>query len=158
MTSSEELTYFGGNAKMTEFAAAMGLCNLRHIDKAIASRKQAAQLYREKLGDVKGLSLSAVHPGVKSNYAYFPVIVDPEVYGMTRDELADLLAQNNIGARKYFYPLTSTVAAFGGKPRGETPIAEKLSGRVLCLPLFEGLEKQQVERICSIIVKEGKRV
>ncbi len=153
MTAPEALTFNGGNAKMNEFCAAMGLCNLRHIDEAIAFRGKAVKRYRERLQNVSGLQLSVVQDGVKSNYAYFPLVVHPEQFGHTRDEVVDALAAYNIGARKYFYPLTSTVESFGGKyDPADTPIAARISERVLCLPLYEGLEETTVDRICDVIL------
>lgn len=140
---------------MNEFCAAMGLCNLRHIDDAIASRKIAAQRYRERLENINGLVLAPMQKGVKSNYAYFPVVVEPETFGKTREDIIDALSKENIGARRYFYPLTSSVESFGGAYVQEnTPIAKRISENVLCLPLYEGLEKETVDRICDIILKK----
>lgn len=153
MTAPETLAFTGGNAKMNEFCAAMGLCNLRHIDDSIASRKVAAERYRERLQNVPGLQLSIIQEGVKSNYAYFPLVVHPEVFGCDRDQVLDALAAQNIGARKYFYPLTSSVESFGGiYDPSETPVAARISERVLCLPLYEGLEINEVDRICDTIL------
>lgn len=154
MTGPETLATNGGNSKMNEFCAAMGLCNLRHISDAIASRKQAVMRYRERLEGVAGIQLSVLQEGVESNYAYFPIVVHPEVFGRTRDDVMAALAANNIGARRYFYPLTSTVESFGGKYKtSDTPVAARISKRVLCLPLFEGLDEKTVDRICDTIIK-----
>ncbi len=153
MTSPETLSFTGGNAKMNEFCAAMGLCNLRHIDDAINSRKKAATRYRERLQNIPGLQLSVLQEGVQSNYAYFPLVVHPEVFGSTRDDVLDALAAQNIGARRYFYPLTSSVESFGGAyDPSATPVAARISERVLCLPLYEGLEENTVDRICDTIL------
>jgi len=150
------LDFAGGNAKMNEFAAAMGLCNLRHIDASIESRGEASQCYRELLSNVEGLQLSVVQDGVESNYAYFPIVVYPEVFGATREDIVEALEAEGIGARKYFYPLTNTVGSFKGMYSIEdTPIAARISKNVLCLPLYEGLDIKDVERICKII-KETK--
>lgn len=152
LTDSETLGYFGGNAKMNEFCAAMGLCNLRHINEAIASRKEAVLRYREQLESVKGIQLSIVQDGVESNYAYFPIVVHPNEFGHTRDDIIKALSEHNIGARKYFYPLTNTVKSFNGAhSAAETPVAAKTSENVLCLPLYEDLGTKNVDRICSII-------
>lgn len=154
MTGPETLATNGGNSKMNEFCAAMGLCNLRHIDDSIASRKRAVERYRERLSDVPGIQLSVVQKGVESNYAYFPIVVHPETFGRTRDDVMAALAEKNIGARRYFYPLTSTVESFGGKYKtSDTPVAARISERVLCLPLFEGLDEKTVDRICDTIIK-----
>lgn len=150
--NGEILEHAGGNSKMNEFCAAMGLCNLRHIDDAIKSRKEAVLRYRENLENVKGIQLSVVQENVESNYAYFPVVVHPEEFGKTRDDIIEALAKDNIGARKYFYPLTSTVGDLNGEyDINDTPVAAKISERVLCLPLYEGLGTENVDRICNII-------
>ena len=146
------IDFAGSNIKMNEFAAAMGLCNLRHIEASIASRKKAVEKYRENLENVKGIQLSIVQENVKSNYAYFPIVVNPEEFGKTRDDVFTALAENNIIARKYFYPLTSQIKEFGGAyPAEDTPVAKRISERVLCLPLYEGLEETTVNRICDVI-------
>ena len=97
----------GANAKMNEFCAAMGICNLRHIDEEISKREKVFYRYQERLNDVAGLKSASVQPKVKSNYAYFPIVVDEKVFGATRNEIFEKLAEYGIGARKYFYPLTS---------------------------------------------------
>ena len=154
ITGEESVEYVGGNAKMNEFCAAMGICNLRHISEALSSRKTIVEKYRELLCDIDGIQLNAIQKGVKSNYAYFPIVVDPERYGCTRDELAEKLAQNNIYARKYFYPLTNTFECYSGMfDPNDTPLALRVSKRVLTLPLYEELELEDVERICKIIAR-----
>lgn len=146
------IDFAGSNIKMNEFSAAMGICNLRHIGQAINSRKQAVERYRENLVNVAGIQLSVIQPNVKSNYAYFPIVVNPEKFGKTRDDVFVHLANNNVIARKYFYPLTSQIKEFGGAYRVEdTPVAQKIAQRVLCLPLYEGLSNENVDRICGII-------
>ena len=152
INSNGNLDMAGGNAKMNEFAAAMGLCNLRHIEDAIASRGIASRKYRELLENVEGLQLSIVQEGVESNYAYFPIVVHPEVFGCTREDIVEALEKEGIGARKYFFPLTNTVGTFNGRYSTEdTPVAARISENVLCLPLYEGLAEEDVERICNII-------
>ena len=151
--NGEALENFGGNAKMNEFAAAMGLCNLRRLDTAIASRKEAALRYRERLENVPGIQLAPVQKDVKSNYAYFPAVFSPEAFGASRDDVFAALSAHNITARKYFYPLTSGVTAFGGAhPAENTPVAKRISENVLCLPIYEGIGKENVDRICDIIL------
>ena len=111
----EEVDAVGANAKMNEFCAAMGLCNLRHVDEEIAKRRAVVERYREHLEGVDGLRLNVQQPEVRSNYAYFPVVFDENLFGASRNEVMDALAQNGIGARKYFYPLTNTFECFHGK-------------------------------------------
>ena len=111
----EEVRAVGANAKMNEFCAAMGICNLRHIDDNIASRKKAVERYRSHLEGVNGIRLNYVNPDVEYNYAYFPVVFDQKVFGASRTEIQDKLKEYSIHARKYFYPLTSSFSAFNGK-------------------------------------------
>lgn len=149
----EEVSAVGANAKMNEFCAAMGLCNLRHVEEEIAKRKLAAERYRSRLEGVKGIKLNVVQPDVKPNYAYFPVVFEEEQFGADREEVLERLTVNGIGARKYFYPLTSAFAAFHGRyDPTETPAALHISERVLTLPLYAGLEPEEVDRICEIIL------
>lgn len=152
----EVVDYVGSNAKMNEFQAAMGLCNLKHVDEEIAKRKKVYECYMEQLDEVEGLQLMQVQEDVKPNYAYFPVIIDENEYGATRNQLFDALAQNNIYSRKYFYPLTNTYDCFHGKfDINATPIALHISKRVLTLPMFADLDQKKIEQICYIIKQIG---
>ena len=152
MVTQESYEYIGGNAKMNEFQAAMGLCNLRHLDEQIAKRKQVVDRYTEKLCGVDGLKLSLDQKDVEYNYSYFPVIFDGFKY--TRDEIFEKLKQNGITARKYFYPLTNSFEAFNGKYNVmDTPIANDIANKVLTLPLYADLELDDVDLICDIILK-----
>lgn len=149
----ESVQYVGGNAKMNEFQAAMGLCNLRHLDDEIFKRKRAVEKYRERLGGVDGIKLSVVQENVESNYAYFPVVFDG--YKYTRNEVFERLAQAGIGARKYFYPLTNSFECYRNYPTAgtdNTPIAQHIALRVLTLPLYADLSCEDVDRICDIIL------
>lgn len=149
----EEVSAVGANAKMNEFCAAMGLCNLRHIGEEIAKRKAVAERYRERLGDVDGIQLNCVQKDVQSNYAYFPVVFEEKLFGASRGEVFDKLAENGIGARKYFYPLTNTFECFHGKyDVTKTPIALHISKRVLTLPMYADLSLKDVDRICDIVL------
>lgn len=151
----EEVDAVGANAKMNEFCAAMGLCNLRHVDEEIAKRKAVVERYREHLSGVDGLQLNVEQPEVKSNYAYFPVVFDEKLFGSSRNEVFDALAKNGIGARKYFYPLTNTFACFHKKyDVDETPVARQIAKRVLTLPLYADLPLEEVDRICKIVLEQ----
>ena len=148
----EEVDGIGANAKMNEFCAAMGICNLRHVDEEIEKRRIVVERYRSRLENVEGIKLNCVQKDVKSNYAYFPVVFDENVFGASRNEVFDKLAENGIGARKYFYPLTNTFNAFHGMyDVKETPVALHVSKRILTLPLYAGLPLEDVDRICDII-------
>ena len=152
MKGPENVELIGTNAKMTELHAAMGLCNLRHVDEDIAKRKVLVEQYVRRLHNKKGIVLVLNEDNVKSNYAYFPVVFNPEVCGFTRDEVCDSLARNNIFARKYFYPLTNQFQCYEGRfDLGSTPIAEYVSENVLTLPLFADMQITIVDRICDII-------
>ena len=144
----------GANAKMNEFCAAMGICNLRHIKQEIEKRKKVTEHYKSYLENVDGIQLNPVQKDVKSNYAYFPVIFDEKVFGASRNEVFDELGKHGIYSRKYFYPLTNTFDCFHGKYiQSATPVALHLSKRVLTLPLYADLELNDVSRICEIILK-----
>lgn len=152
--SGEELVCFGSNAKMNEFQSAMGICNLRHIDEEIKSRQAAFDRYVQRLGNVEGLMLLPIHQGIKQNYAYFPVLVNKEKFGMDRDELCKKLSNEDIIARKYFYPLVSENKEFDNCSASETPKAMAFSRNVVCLPLFAHLDLSDVDRICNIITNK----
>lgn len=144
----------GANAKMNEFCAAMGLCNLRHVDNEIAKRKKVVERYREILHGTEGIQLNAIQENVHSNYAYFPIVIDEKRFGSTRNEILLKLRQKHFCARKYFYPLTNTFACFNGKyDVNETSTALRISKRVLTLPLYADLDIKQVEEICKIILE-----
>lgn len=150
----EIVNFVGANAKMNEFQAAMGLCNLRHVDEEINKRKNIYHLYVEMLKDVPGIRLMKLRDNIEFNYAYFPIIVDEKEYGMNRNQLFDKLAENNIFVRKYFYPLTSEYECYSGiLSLDKTPNAKWISERVLALPMYAELQVKQVQLICDIIKK-----
>lgn len=149
----ESVPFVGGNAKMNEFCAAMGICNLRHIDGEIAKREKVAMRYNERLSGVEGITLNHAQPGVTPNYAYYPVVFDG--YKYTRDEVFARLAENDVIARKYFYPITNSFECFAGKPGfnpDATPVAKHIAACVLTLPMFADLPLDDVDRICDIIL------
>ena len=153
ITGPESVEYAGGNAKMNEFCAAMGICNLRHLEDEIAKRKAVSERYFERLSNVPGITLNPCAPGVKANYAYFPVVF--EGYKYSRDEIFDRLAAEGIVARKYFYPLTNSFECYQGLPGfdvKDTPIAERIASQVLTLPMYADLSLEDVNRICSVIL------
>ncbi len=149
----ESVCFVGGNAKMNEFQAAMGICNLRHLDEEIAKRKKVVERYRERLSGVEGIKLSAIQENVESNYAYFPVVFDG--YKYTRNEIFEMLSEQGITARKYFYPLTNSFECYRNYPTAgteKTPVAQHLALRVLTLPLYADLSLDDVDRICDVIL------
>ncbi|MCI6732162.1 MAG: DegT/DnrJ/EryC1/StrS family aminotransferase [Lachnospiraceae bacterium] len=150
---AETVLGIGTNAKMNEFCAAMGICNLRDIDNNIMLRGKIVQRYRKHLDKVPGLQLNPIQMNVKSNYAYFPVIFDEKIFGCSRNEVAAALAKEGIYARKYFYPLTNMLDCYKGRFDPEkTPVARYLSERVLTLPLYPTLSEADVDRVCRIII------
>lgn len=152
---TEEVSFVGGNAKMNEFQAAMGICNLRHLEEEIQKRKKVIEHYRERLSDVEGIKLCPVNSDVESNYAYFPVVFKD--YKYTRNEVFERLSENGITARKYFYPLTNSFECYRNYPTAgvdKTPIAQHIALRVLTLPLYADLSLEDVDKICDIILKD----
>lgn len=148
----------GSNAKMNEFQAAMGVCNLRHIEEEIAKRKIVVEKYRDRLFNINGIKIMNDVEGVQSNYSYLPVVFDEKLFGFTRNQICDRLKENNIFARKYFYPLTNTFDCYHGQfDVNKTPIAQYIAKRVLTLPLYADLSLDNVDRICNIIL-EGYQV
>lgn len=146
----------GINGKMDEVRAAYGLLNLKQIDEAIDHRRRVVLRYREALRDVKGISFFDDMPGVKHNYAYFPIFVDEKEYGMTRDALYFKMKEQNVWGRRYFYPLISTFTPYRGfdsaKPE-RLPNATRIAEQVICLPLHHLLTDDDIERILKLIVK-----
>jgi len=155
ITGPESVEYVGGNAKMNEFQAAMGICNLRHVDREIEKRKAVVERYVERLSNIQGIKLCKSQVGVKSNYAYFPVVFDG--YKLNRDEVFEALKEQNIIARKYFYPLTNSFECYKDKFNpDDTPVAKYIAERVLTLPLYADLSLEDVDRICNIILNKSK--
>lgn len=146
----------GINSKMDEMRSAYGLLNLRQVDAAIEARHKVAVRYRDALRDVKGISFFDDMPGVRHNYSYFPVFVDAEEYGMTRDELYSKMKAANVLGRRYFYPLISEFSTYRGlesaKPEN-LPNAHRMADSVICLPMHHALSDEDVERVLDCIVK-----
>lgn len=149
----ETVDAVGANAKMNEFSAAMGICNLRHLDAEIAKRKAVVERYRERLSGIDGIKLNAVQENVQSNYAYFPVVFDG--YKYTRDEICEKLKEHDIIARKYFYPITNAFDCYKDQhdAKAETPMAYDISFKVVTLPLYADLSLDDVDKICDIILE-----
>lgn len=147
----------GINSKMDEMRSAYGLLNLRQVDTAIEARHQVAVKYREALRNVEGITFFDDMPGVKHNYSYFPIFVDAEKYGMTRDELYEKMKAQNVLGRRYFYPLISTFSTYRGLPSAvpeNLPQAHKMADSVICLPMHHALSEEDVERTINCIAKK----
>lgn len=150
----ERVTEIGTNGKMTELHAAMGLCNLRHVEEARLMREEVFRAYRDELADVKGIRVIDYPEDLTPNYAYFPVVLDEE-RAEQRDELLSALEQQGYLARKYFYPLTSEFECYEGRfPLQETPIAKSLSERVLCFPLHTNMSAEDARVVSRIVLGE----
>ena len=150
IVDQDHVVWVGGNAKMNEFQAAMGLCNLRHVDQEIAKRRLVVERYLENLKGVKGLKLPRYKEDLKPNYAYFPVVFDG--FKADRGQVFEGLAAHHIFARKYFYPLTNDFQCYEGRfSSKDTPVAQFMADRVLTLPLYADLALEDVDRICNLI-------
>lgn len=146
----------GINSKMDEMRAAYGLLNLKQVDAAIEARHQTAIKYREILHEVEGITFFDDMTGVRHNYSYFPIFIDENKYGMTRDELYFKMKEQNVLGRRYFYPLISTFSTYRGlessNPRN-LPNAHKMADSVICLPMHHALTEEDIQRILHCIVK-----
>lgn len=146
----------GINSKVDEVRAAYGIINLRHVDAAIEARHQVAVKYREALRPVEGITFMDDMPGVKHNYSYFPIFVDAEKYGMTRDELYEKMKSHNVLGRRYFYPLISTFSTYRGLDSASPknlPNAHKMADSVVCLPMHHELSGEDVDRVLELILR-----
>lgn len=146
----------GINSKMDEMRAAYGLLNLKQVDAAIEARRQVAIKYRDALRNVEGISFFDDMPGVKHNYSYFPIFVDAEKYGMTRDELYFKMKERNVWGRRYFYPLISDFSTYRGLESAapeNLPNAHKMADSVICLPMHHLLSDEDVQRVLECILK-----
>lgn len=147
----------GANAKMNEFCAAMGICNLRHIGEEIEKRHTVYDRYIAGLKDIAGVLCNRIQDGVQSNYAYFPIIIDEAEYGISRDTLHNILKEKNIVTRKYFYPLITDFECYRDQfSSADTPVAKWVSDRVLTLPMYADLSIEVIDYIVDIIAKAGK--
>ena len=146
----------GGNGKVDEVRAAYGLLQLKYVDGEIAKRQRVAAFYRKHLADLSGIRLLHDLPGVRHNYGYFPILVDADAYGLTRDGLYETFKADGIYSRRYFYPLCSQFPAYRGLPSAhpcQLPVAEKAAQEVLCLPIFADLDEAALARIVAVVRK-----
>lgn len=144
----------GINSKMDEMRSAYGLLNLRQVDAAIEARHQVAINYREALKNIEGIEYWDDLPGVKHNYSYFPIFVDAEKYGMTRDELYFKMKDNGVLGRRYFYPLISDFSTYRGlesATKENLPVATKMAEEVICLPMHHALSDDDIQRVVDVI-------
>ena len=150
----DKVEYVGMNCKMNEFCAAMGLCNLRHFEEEISKREKVYNEYKKRLSNISGIVIPKEQKGVKSNYAYYPVIFNKKVFGKSRDEIMKELEKEGIYSRKYFYPLITDYQCYSNEYDSSlTPIAKKISDNVLTIPMYADLSLEDVNRICDIILE-----
>lgn len=156
IANQETTLYVGGNAKMNEFQAAMGICNLRHIEENIAKRKALAEYYHEKLQTIPGIVTNRYKEDVKYNYAYMPVRIRKES-GFSRDELFTALCARKIIARKYFYPCINEMECYKNRYDANlTPIASRISKEIITLPIYPDLEREVIDEIVDVMTELGK--
>ena len=146
----------GINSKVDEVRAAYGLLNLRQVDAAIEKRHQVAIKYRKALHDVPGIRFFDDMPGVRHNYSYFPIFINADEYGKTRDQLYFEMKEQGVLGRRYFYPLISTFSTYRGLPSAtpeNLPVATKIANEVICLPMHHELNDEDINRILDLVVK-----
>lgn len=150
----ESVEAVGANAKMNEFCAAMGVCNLRHVDENILLRKEVSEYYRELLKDIPGIKLNIIQNDVVSNYSYFPIFINKDKYGKHRDIICEILSTYGINVRKYFNPITSDFDCYKDWLQADgLDVSRDVSNNVIALPLYPTLAREDVKRICEIIRK-----
>jgi dTDP-4-amino-4,6-dideoxygalactose transaminase len=146
----------GINSKVDEVRAAYGLLNLKQVNEAIAARQRVAQIYRQELRDIPGVRFFEDMPGVRHNYSYFPIFINAEEYGTTRDELYFSMKEQNVLGRRYFYPLISQFSTYRGLPSATSenlPVATRIANEVICLPMHHELSDNDIERVLECIKK-----
>lgn len=154
----------GINSKMDEMRAAYGLLNLCQVDVAIEARKQVAKQYVDALQDVHGIKIfqpmvdsfaSNLSPLTSNlNYSYFPIFVDEEQYGISRDALYGKMKANNVLGRRYFYPLITDFDPYKDIPSAtpvNLPVANKIANQVICLPMHHALSDEDVKRVIDCV-------
>ena len=144
----------GINAKMDEVRSAYGLLGLKHLDSNIAKRAKVTQHYRQELSNIKGITLMPVKEDVQYTHSYFPIFVNEQEYGMSRDALYEKMRENDVLGRRYFYPLISDFPTYRGLPsagKNNLPVATKMADSVICLPMHHELGLKDIEKVCNII-------
>lgn len=152
--NEEEIILPGTNAKMNELQAAIGLLNLNLVEMEIKRRKNLSSIYRENLKNVEGIKFFDEKQDVKYNYQYFPILIDESEFKFNRDYVYEFLKKYNIFSRKYFYPLCSDFSFSKKEEEYKIPNAKKIVNQILCLPLYGGLRKEDIEKICAILVRK----
>ena len=150
----EKIMMPGINAKMNEIQAAIGILNLEIVEDEIRKRKNLTNLYRNRLNKIPGITVMKDIAGVKHNYSYFPILIDKNKYGLSRDDVYKYLKKFNVFTKKYFYPLCSHFYWYKSLPSSNPknlPTAERIAKEILCLPLYGNLKEKKAEKICDIL-------
>jgi len=143
----------GINGKMSEFNAALGLLQLKHIDKVLESRRQIDAAYCERLQGIKGIRCLRDSGEKVRNYSYFPILVGRD-YPISRDDLYQRMKEMGVHPRRYFYPLISEFPMYRGLPSAHCnnlPNATEAARQILCLPIFPDLAMDVVDKVCRFI-------
>lgn len=159
---ADEVTVIGPgiNAKMNEIQSAFGLLHLKYMDAIIQEREEINLLYREELMNVKGVQFFKDKEHTRLNRSYIPILIEEAHYGHSRDDVYTMLKENNIFSRRYFYPLITTFSPYNQLPGTQTgllPIAEKMASEILCMPIYNGLEKNTIKEICQLIINYAEQ-
>jgi len=147
----DRLVGYGLNAKMNELQAAYGLLQLKGITQAIENRKNAVMKYRALLKDISGVSFLEEQKDTKSNYSYFPILIEPKVFGKSRDEVYQFYKKDSIFTKRYFYPLVIDYKEFSIFKTRELPLAQRVAENILCLPLSHSIQSSDIERIVGLL-------
>jgi dTDP-4-amino-4,6-dideoxygalactose transaminase len=154
ITGETTVVLTGLNAKMNEFQAALGVLQLKYFETAVLKRKRIFELYYESLKNFQGVSILQSKHNIQHNYGYFTILIDGRIFGKSRDEVYDILKSHNLFSRRYFYPLINQFPMYKhlkSSFKGSMPVAEKISGEVLCLPIYPDLSEVTIHKILSII-------
>ncbi len=154
---ADEVTVVGPgiNAKMSEFQAALGLLQLKYIDKEMDNRNRVSERYRKNLSDIKGIRLLVKNKDTKNNFQYFPIFVEGHIFRKSRDQVYENLKKRGIYGRRYFYPLISHFPTYRGLPSASVrnlPVAEKIAREVICLPMYGDLKDDDIDWVCEVVL------
>jgi len=157
MNKNRQISSYGLNAKMNELQAAYGLANLKYVDEAIKKRKAATRLYRELLKTVNGITILNEQPNVDYNYCYFPIIINPAVFGTSVETVQAHLEDHGVYPKRYFYPLITSFDIFRNYQTNELPVAESISKNIICLPLSDIIQQDEIKYIVDLIAQLHER-
>jgi len=146
----------GINAKMNELQAAYGIVQLKHIDESINRRRIIAERYHQKLNGMQNVTLLKIKSNIVYNYPYFPIFIEQQANGRTRDEVYMFLADKNIYARRYFYPLVTKFPMYRGIDSAKSSnlqVAEILADRVISLPIYQDFSEAEQDYVIETLIE-----